>query len=239
MGLEFVCGLATLRFIYLGPFLMVQWLGLGAFCAVGRDLIPGLGTKIPLQVAFCFTFHCYFVTFIHLSVCLSTFISVPHSFLWICGQKKKKASNRITLPYFYHQHLVQGYHPSPRSMNMASKWASNCLSEQFKTQVEPSLKCFILMLLFFISPLLWLIAPWLLVIACFFPPLFSCLSSPLTCQFRDGIRPTLCTSAAPQLVHLNTRDWVNTPCQIWIPSLLSPSGVHPAPSGHFTWWGSH
>ena len=50
MGLEFVCELATLRCIYLGPFLMVQWLGLGTFCAVGPDLIPGLGTKIP-QVA--------------------------------------------------------------------------------------------------------------------------------------------------------------------------------------------
>ena len=50
VGLESVCGLATLRFIYLGPFLVFQWLGLGAFCAVGLDSIPGLGTKIP-QVA--------------------------------------------------------------------------------------------------------------------------------------------------------------------------------------------
>ena len=50
MGLEFVCGLATLRFIYLGLFLVFQWLRLDAFCAVGLDSIPGLGTKIP-QVA--------------------------------------------------------------------------------------------------------------------------------------------------------------------------------------------
>ena len=73
-----------------GTSLVVQWLGVYTATAGATDLIPGLGTKIPLQVAFCFTFHCYFVTFIHLSVCLSTFISVPHSFLWICGQKKKK-----------------------------------------------------------------------------------------------------------------------------------------------------
>ena len=179
-----------------GTSLVAQWLGLYTATAGATGLIPGLGTKLPLHVAFCFTFHCYFMRFIHLSVCLSTFISTQHSFIWICGQKKKNASNRITVPYFYHQHLVQGISPFPKVNEMASKWASNCLNELFKTHVEPSLKFFILMLLFSTPPLLGLIAPSQLVITCFFLPLFSCLSSPLTCQFHEGIRPASCTRAA-------------------------------------------
>ena len=32
-----------------GSFLVVQWLGFGAFTTVAQDSIPGLGTEIPHQ----------------------------------------------------------------------------------------------------------------------------------------------------------------------------------------------
>ena len=37
----------ALRDIMVGTSLVVQWLGLGAFTAVGPGLIPGRGTKVP------------------------------------------------------------------------------------------------------------------------------------------------------------------------------------------------
>ena len=222
-----------------GTSLVVQWLGLYTATAGATGLIPGLGTKIPLQVAFCFTFHCYFVRFIHVNLVFIHFHFYTAFFYLNMWQKKKKCiqQDRFTLllppaPGSRHSTLPQG---PWNGFQMASNW----LNELFKTQVEPSLKFFILMLLFFIPPLLGLMAPSQLVITCFFLPLFSCLSSPLTCQFHEGIRPASCTRAAQQLVHLNTRGWMNTPCQIWTKSLLSLSGVHPASSGYFTWWGSH
>ena len=38
---------------YLGSSLAVQWLGLDAFTAMGPGSIPGLGTKISQQAAWC------------------------------------------------------------------------------------------------------------------------------------------------------------------------------------------
>ena len=104
-----------------GTSLVAQWLGLYTATAGATGLIPGLGTKLPLHVAFCFTFHCYFMRFIHVSVCLSTFISTQHSFIWICGQKKKMHPIGSLYPTFTTSTWFKAYHRSPRSM----KWLPN------------------------------------------------------------------------------------------------------------------
>ena len=44
---ELILSLTTAEEWTVGAFLMVQWLGLHAFIAVGTGLIPGQGTNIP------------------------------------------------------------------------------------------------------------------------------------------------------------------------------------------------
>lgn len=108
---------------------------------------------------------------------------------------------------------VQNMHPV-RSLcpaSLTSTWFKACRSSRrpmrwlpngpptaavncFKTQSEPSFKFFILPVIILHSPSSFPLSQ--LVITCFFLPLFSCLSSPLTCQFHEGIRPTLYTGAA-------------------------------------------
>ena len=128
-----------------GTSLVVQWLGLYIATAGATGLIPGLGTKIPLQVAFCFTFHCYFVRFIHVNLVFIHFHFYTAFFYLNMWQKKKNASNRIALPYFYHQHLVQGIAPFPKVHEMASKWpptgSMNCLKHKLNPPWSSLFSC--------------------------------------------------------------------------------------------------
>lgn len=62
------------------------------------------------------------------------------------------------------------------------------------------------------------------------------VSAPPTCQFHEGVGPTLyIRHLSKLLLNLNMSDWINASCQIWIKPPVLPSRSHPYLKG----WSSH